>query len=60
MSEGYVHVIHKYTEYDRRLKKRNQKDMDREMKAKVKEEKLIKSVWYLDTCPCTETDLTIR
>lgn len=30
------------------------------MKEKAKEEKLIRSTWYLDSVPCPELDLTFR
>lgn len=57
---GHVHTIHKYTETDRRLKKKEIKDLAKEMKLKAKEEKSIKSMWNLDDSLCTETDLTFR
>ena len=57
---GHVHAIHKYTETDRRLKRKNEKDLKKEMKAKAKEEKTIKSVWNIDSAPCLETDLTFK
>jgi len=58
--EGYVHPIHRYTQSEVRLKKRRQKEMRKEMKAKEKEEQEQKSVWNLDSTPCTELDLTFR
>ncbi|XP_067952000.1 ceramide kinase-like protein isoform X2 [Watersipora subatra] len=57
---GHVHAIHKYTETDRRITRRNAKDLKKEMKAKDKEHKRIKSVWNVDSSLCEETDLTFR
>ena len=57
---GQVHAIHKYTETDRRRKKENKKQLDKEKKQKAKEEKTLRSPWYLDATPCPELDLTFR
>lgn len=57
---GYVHPVHRNTITDKRMKKRRERALAREMKEKEKEYKAYKSVWNVDSTKCVDMDVSIK